>query len=217
LLRRLDNLKKIRSERSLTIEELARESGVPRATITGLEEGTRRAQEATLDRLAGALGVEAEELANEEGVTILEKEVGERVRVFKRYDDFTLDTSFDETRLGAAYRVILEGWGGWEKFRRLMSALEDEFGRDWVVEVLSRVVRARLTGEEFVLPVPPSDDQAEKAHLDDPTSEAAGMVFGAFSENVGPSLSCQHQADTNSDVVQVPDQALGQRVAVRLQ
>jgi len=158
MLRKLGNLERMRSERSLTVEELARKSGVPRATIIGLEEGTRRAQQTTVDKLAGALGVEAGELANEEGVTILEEKVGDRVRVVKRYDDYTLEISYDETRMGDAYEVILEGWDGWEEFRRLMPYLEDEYGRDWVVEVMVRVVRARLTGEEFVLPEPPSDD-----------------------------------------------------------
>lgn len=158
MLRKLGNLERIRSERSLTVEELSKTSGVPRTTITGLEEDTRRAQQTTVDKLAGALGVEASELANEEGVTILEERVGDRVRVVKRYDDYTLDISFDEIKLGDAYQLILEGWDGWEEFRRLMPYLEDEYGRDWVVEVMVRVVRARLTGEAFVLPEPPSDD-----------------------------------------------------------
>jgi hypothetical protein len=39
-----------------------------------------------------------------------------------------------------------------------MPHLEDEYGRDWVVEVLVRIVRARLTGEEFVLPETPGGD-----------------------------------------------------------
>lgn len=158
MLRKLGNLERIRNERSFTVEELARKSGVPRATITGLEEGTRRARQTTVDKLAGALGVESGELTNEEGVTILEERVGDRVRVVKCYDDYTLEISYDETKLGDAYQFILEGWGGWEEFRRLMPYLEDEYGRDWVVEVMVRVVRARLTGEEFVLPEPPSED-----------------------------------------------------------
>ena len=152
------NLERIRCERSLTVEELSKASGGPRATIAGLEEGTRRAQQTTVDKLAGALGVEPGELANEEGVTILEEKASDRVRVVKRYDDYTLDISFDESKLGDAYRVILEGWDSWDEFRRLMPYLEGEYGRDWVVEVMTGVVRAKLTGEEFVLPEPPSDD-----------------------------------------------------------
>lgn len=152
LLRKLANLKRVRNERSLAVEELARKSGVPRATIAGLEEGTRRARQTTTDKLAGALGVEPGELSNEGGVTILEEKLGDRVRVVKRYDNYTLEMSYDESRLGDAYRVILESWDGWEEFRRLMPRLEDEYGREWVVEVLGRIVRARLTGEEFVLP-----------------------------------------------------------------
>ena len=158
MLRKPGTLERIRSERSLTVEELSKASGVPRATITGLEEGTRRARQTTVDKLAGTLGVEPGELANEEGVTILEEKGGDRVRVVKRYDDYTLDISFDESKLGDAYRVILEGWDGWEKFRTLMPYLEDEYGRDWVVEVMARLVRARLTGEEFMLPEPQNDE-----------------------------------------------------------
>ncbi len=93
MLRKLGNLRSIRSERSLSVEELSKASGVPRTTIVGLEEGTRKAQEVTVDRLAEALGVEPGELANEEGVTILEERVGDRVRVVRQYDDFTLDIS----------------------------------------------------------------------------------------------------------------------------
>ncbi len=158
MLRKLGNLRSIRSERSLSVEELSKASGVPRSTIVGLEEGTRKAQEVTVDRLAEALGVEPGELANEEGVTILEEREGNRVRVVRQYDDFTLDISYDTSRLDEVYRSILEGWDGWKEFQRHMPALEDKFGREWVVEFLSRVVRTRLTGEEFVLPEFPSDD-----------------------------------------------------------
>jgi transcriptional regulator with XRE-family HTH domain len=158
MLRKLGNLQRIRSERSLTVEQLSKTSGVPRSTIVGLEEGTRKAQEVTVDRLAEALGVEPGELANEEGVTILEEREGNTTRVIRRYDDFTLEISYDTSRLDEVYRSILEGWDGWEEFQRRMPALEEMFGREWVVEFLSRVVRTRLTGEEFVLPEFPSDD-----------------------------------------------------------
>ncbi len=158
MLRKLGNLRSIRSERSLSVEELSKASGVPRSTIVGLEEGTRKAQQVTIDRLAEALSVEPGELTNEEGVTLLEEREGNRVRVVRQYDDFTLDISYDTSRLDEVYRSILEGWDGWKEFQRHMPALEDKFGREWVVEFLSRVVRTRLTGEEFVLPEFPSDD-----------------------------------------------------------
>jgi transcriptional regulator with XRE-family HTH domain len=158
LLRKLGNLRSIRNERSLSVEELSKASGVPRSTIVGLEEGTRKAKEVTVGRLAEALGVEPSELANEEGISILEEREGNRVRVVRQYDDFTLNISYDTSRLDAVYRSILEGWDGWEEFQRRMPALEEMFGREWVVEFLSRVVRTRLTGEEFVLPEFPSDD-----------------------------------------------------------
>jgi transcriptional regulator with XRE-family HTH domain len=158
MLRKLGNLQRIRSERSLTVKQLSKTSGVPRSTIVELEEGTRKAQEVTVDRLAEALGVEPGELANEEGVTILEEREGNTTRVIRRYDDFTLEISYDTSRLDEVYRSILEGWDGWEEFQRRMPALEEMFGREWVVEFLSRVVRTRLTGEEIVLPEFPSDD-----------------------------------------------------------
>ena len=56
------------------------------------------------------------------------------------------------------YRLILEGWDGWKEFQRHMPVLEEKFGREWVVAFLSKVVRTRLTGEEFVLPEFTSDD-----------------------------------------------------------
>jgi transcriptional regulator with XRE-family HTH domain len=158
LLRKLGNLRRVRSELSLTVEELSKASGVPRSTIVGLEKGARKAQQVTIDRLAAALSVEPGELTNEDGATILEEREGNRVRVVRRYDDFTLDISCDTSRLDEVYRSILEGWDGWEEFQRRMPALEEMFGREWVVEFLSRVVRTRLTGEEFVLPEFPSDD-----------------------------------------------------------
>ena len=158
MLRKLGNLRRVRSELSLTVEELSKASGVPRSTIVGLEKGARKAQQVTIDRLAAALSVEPGELTNEDGATILEEREGNRVRVVRRYDDFTLDISCDTSRLDEVYRSILEGWDGWEEFQRRMPALEEMFGREWVVEFLSRVVRTRLTGEEFVLPEFPSDD-----------------------------------------------------------
>ena len=158
MLRKLGNLRRVRSELSLTVDELSKASGVPRSTIVGLEKGARKAQQVTIDRLAAALSVEPGELTNEDGATILEEREGNRVRVVRRYDDFTLDISCDTSRLDEVYRLILEGWDGWEELQRRMPALEEMFGREWVVEFLSRVVRTRLTGEEFVLPEFPSDD-----------------------------------------------------------
>jgi transcriptional regulator with XRE-family HTH domain len=156
--RKLGNLERIRGERSLTVEELSKASGVPRSTIVGLEKGTRKAQQVTVNKLAKVLDVEARELINDEGVTILEEREGNRVRVVRTYDDFTLDISYDTSRLDEVYRLILEGWDGWKEFQRHMPVLEEKFGREWVVAFLSRVVRTRLTGEEFVLPEFTSDD-----------------------------------------------------------
>ena len=156
--RKLGNLERIRGERSLTVEELSKASGVPRSTIVGLEKGTRKAQQVTVNKLAKGLDVEARELIHEEGVTILEEREGNTTRVIRRYNDFTLDISYDTSRLDEVYRLILEGWDGWKEFQRHMPVLEEKFGREWVVAFLSRVVRTRLTGEEFVPPEFTSDD-----------------------------------------------------------
>ena len=156
--RKLGNLERIRGERSLTVEELSKASGVPRSTIVGLEKGTRKAQQVTVNKLAKVLDVEARELINDEGVTILEEREGNTTRVIRRYDDYTLEISYDTSHLDKVYRLILEGWDGWKEFQRHMPVLEEKFGREWVVAFLSRVVRTRLTGEEFVPPEFTSDD-----------------------------------------------------------
>jgi hypothetical protein len=62
----------------------------------------------TIDRLAAALRVEPGELTNEGGVTILEEREGNRVRMVRQYDDFTLEISYDTSRLGDVYRLLLE-------------------------------------------------------------------------------------------------------------
>jgi|SRR5215216_190676 len=156
--RKLGNLERIRGERSLTVEELSKASGVPRSTIVGLEKGTRKAQQVTVNKLAKVLDVEARELINDEGVTILEEREGNTTRVIRRYDDYTLEISYDTSHLDKVYRLILEGWDGWKEFQKHMPVLEEKFGREWVVAFLSRVVRTRLTGEEFVPPEFTSDD-----------------------------------------------------------
>ncbi|MDP9484286.1 MAG: hypothetical protein M3Q49_00565 [Actinomycetota bacterium] len=82
--------------------------------------------------------MEPGELSTEVGVTILEERQSDRVRVVRRYDDYKLELSYAVTRLGDAYRVILEEWDGWEKFRSFMPTLEDEYGRGWIMECLSK-------------------------------------------------------------------------------
>lgn len=61
-MRQLLRLREIRERGSLTQQELAKESGVGRATIASLEAGYRRAQPKTARRLAAALGVDPAEL-----------------------------------------------------------------------------------------------------------------------------------------------------------
>jgi hypothetical protein len=78
--------------------------------MVGLEKGTRKAQQVTVNKLAKVLDVEASELIDEEGVTLLEEREGNRLRVVRRYDDYTLDISYDTSRLDEVYRLILEGW-----------------------------------------------------------------------------------------------------------
>jgi transcriptional regulator with XRE-family HTH domain len=108
MLSKLGNLERIRSERSLTVEELSKASDVPRSTIVGLEKGTGKAQQMTVNKLAKVLDVKASELINEEGVTILEEREGSTTRVIRRYDDYTLDISYDTSHLDEVYRLILK-------------------------------------------------------------------------------------------------------------
>lgn len=61
-MQKLTGLRKARERAALTQEELAKRSGVGRATIAGLEAGHRRAQPGTVKKLAGELGVDLEEL-----------------------------------------------------------------------------------------------------------------------------------------------------------
>jgi predicted RNase H-like HicB family nuclease/lambda repressor-like predicted transcriptional regulator len=61
-MRQLLQLREIRERGSLTQQELAKKSGVGRATIASLEAGYRRAQPKTARRLAAALGVDPAEL-----------------------------------------------------------------------------------------------------------------------------------------------------------
>ncbi len=58
----LVGLRSARERAALTQEELAKRSGVGRATIAGLEAGSRRARPGTLQKLAGAIGVDPEQL-----------------------------------------------------------------------------------------------------------------------------------------------------------
>jgi predicted RNase H-like HicB family nuclease/lambda repressor-like predicted transcriptional regulator len=62
-MQQLPRLREIREGASLTQQELARRSGVGRATIASLEIGHRRAQPKTARKLARALGVEPAELS----------------------------------------------------------------------------------------------------------------------------------------------------------
>lgn len=57
------NIKEIRKQRNISQAELAKQSGVPRATICGMETGrTENVTAKTLDALANALGVPVPDL-----------------------------------------------------------------------------------------------------------------------------------------------------------
>jgi transcriptional regulator with XRE-family HTH domain len=58
----VQRLRALRQQRVLTLRELEERSGVAYNTIWHLENGKRGAQPRTLRKLAGALGVEPEEL-----------------------------------------------------------------------------------------------------------------------------------------------------------
>ena len=56
------NLKRIRTEKQLSQGVIARKLKVHRAYISGVEHGKRNPTLATIEKLAGALGVSADEL-----------------------------------------------------------------------------------------------------------------------------------------------------------
>lgn len=60
-------LRRLRRESVLTMRELSERSGVSLDTILKLEHGSREARPGTLRKLAGALGVEPQELLKGEG------------------------------------------------------------------------------------------------------------------------------------------------------
>lgn len=66
---RAPGLKEARRKALLTQMELSNASGVSRATIAHLEGGVQNAKPSTLRKLAYALGVEPEELLEEESET----------------------------------------------------------------------------------------------------------------------------------------------------
>ncbi len=55
-------IKRQRAIQRLSLRELARRSGVPAGTLSGIERGTREPQIVTLAKIADALGVDVEEL-----------------------------------------------------------------------------------------------------------------------------------------------------------
>ena len=55
-------LRRLRTERALSQEDLERMTGIAASTISNLERGKRSAQHRTIRRLADALGVEPREL-----------------------------------------------------------------------------------------------------------------------------------------------------------
>jgi transcriptional regulator with XRE-family HTH domain len=55
-------LRRLRTERALSQEDLERMTGIAASTISNLERGKRSAQHRTLRRLAEALGVQPREL-----------------------------------------------------------------------------------------------------------------------------------------------------------
>src|SRR5215510_14851414 len=70
-------LRRLRERRGLTPAELERRAGVPRQLVWGLEQATRtRPAPATLEKLAAALGVTAEQLRGHEPIPELEAEPG---------------------------------------------------------------------------------------------------------------------------------------------
>lgn len=90
-------MRRTRERASLTQEELAKRSGVGRATIAGLEAGSRRAQPSTVQKLAGAMGLDPGQLGELEGVITV------RARG-------TLEAPGGIGTLTAVYELTDDGW-----------------------------------------------------------------------------------------------------------
>jgi len=61
-----DRLRKLRTRRFLTQVELASEAGLTESTINRLEQGLQKARISTVRKIANVLGVNPEELLNNE-------------------------------------------------------------------------------------------------------------------------------------------------------
>jgi len=72
--------------------------------------GERHQERAAGDgkQVGKVLDVEASELINEEGVTMLEEREGNTTTEIRRYHDYTLDISYDTSHLDEVYRLILK-------------------------------------------------------------------------------------------------------------
>ena len=57
-----DNLKRIRTDKSLSQADIAKSLGVSRGFVSNIENGKRNPTLSTITRLAGAVGVTADEL-----------------------------------------------------------------------------------------------------------------------------------------------------------
>ena len=64
-----NNLRRLRSERGVTQEDFATDSGFDRGYISGVERGVRNPSVLVLERIAIALGVDIRELFDDEVVT----------------------------------------------------------------------------------------------------------------------------------------------------
>jgi len=61
------NLRRLRSDRNITQEDFATDSGFDRGYISGVERGVRNPSLLVLERIAKALHVDVAELFNQEG------------------------------------------------------------------------------------------------------------------------------------------------------
>ena len=117
----MDTLRQWRRRKGWTQADLAREAGVHLETVSGIETGNHEPRPSTLQKLAGALGVEVEELFDSpkaRAPTSLPKEADEERRAAEGYDDL-LDPS---TRL---FHIKSAGpLGRPFKFEEIVSALE---------------------------------------------------------------------------------------------
>jgi transcriptional regulator with XRE-family HTH domain len=135
-------LRELRTERGLTLQQVAQRANIDVSTLSRLESGKRRLALDHIPALAGALGVSADDLLGAAPAP------DPRVRAKSRtFDGMTMwPLTHDETAGGLkAYKIRVSA-----RRRRPPADLPVHEGHEWLY-VLSGRLRLRLADEEFLI------------------------------------------------------------------